>query len=181
MSQLQTGNLLIRAQEDDLVFELAGQLGHSAEVRLEDIGTIVEFLNTHTSRHADRRVGFRLDLRKIESSLIEGLHFCVQTSESSVELRPIDLSLSGFCGEASVYLGEFGTTIDMTITFGSCSVSLPAKIVRGGQPDRATAVHFTGVVTAEGELKPPHELRRIFNALESLWLDQSLGLKWSAA
>lgn len=182
MKQFQSGNLLIRAAGEKLQFEIDGEPGAVAEVPLEDLSIISEFIQSHRESHSNRRTGFRLDLDQLKPEDYHQIRVSVAPGGSApLAVAPADLSLTGIRVYSDELTGEPGMQADITIAFESLAVTLPAVLVRRYDGDTRFAFHFPEIFGEDGRLKPPAAFTDILYALKSLWLNQNLDFKWNLA
>lgn len=181
MKQFQSGNLLIRAMGEKLVFEIGGEDSAVAEVPLEDLPVITEFIRSHKESHSNRRTGFRLDLDQLKPEDFSQIQVIVTTGDSTLQVAPADLSLTGIRVHSEEFDGTPGLQADITLAFETLSVTLPAVLVRRYDDNTRFAFHFPEIFGDDGRLSPPREFTEILYALKSLWLDQNLDLKWNLA
>lgn len=181
MDQLQSGNLQIRASKNKLIFEISGQPGATTEVEAEDLPRILAFLKNHGDSHNNRRLGFRLDLSQLPPGVREQLRVHALTDVGRVPVTPVDISITGIRVDSDKLEGKPGQQTTLEVDFEDTRVILPAVLVRRFADNRRLAFHFPEIFGEDGRLRPPAELTEIIYALESLWLDQNLDLKWNLA
>jgi hypothetical protein len=181
MKHLRSGNLLIRTVDDKLVFEIDDGTIASAEVPLEDLSLINEFIRAHRETHSNRRRGFRLDIGQLRHIERQQLQVSVHTEAGPLPVTPADLSITGIRVKSEDLQGEAGMQTEVSLSFEDKAVHLPAVLVRRYDADSRFAFHFPEVFGEDGRLNPPREFTQILYALESLWLDRNLDLKWNLA
>lgn len=181
MKHIQSSNLVIRTAEEKLVFEIGGETPALAEVPVEDLSIIMEFIKAHKESLANRRMGFRLDLGQLKPEDFGQIRVTVTSEAGTMDVTPADLSITGIRVHSKELIGEPGMQATITLAFENKTVSLPAVLVRRYDADTRYAFHFPEIFGDDGRLSPPRELTEILYALESLWLDQNLDLKWNLA
>lgn len=180
MSEIRSGNLLIRTKDDSVEFEFIGKGCACVDVACSELPELLGFFNSYLRTQSNRRTGFRINLSQISSRLSHRLCVTVATRQGQVSATPIDLSLTGICVESNLHFGRYGTTVDIILNYEKHHAVLPAIVVRQeGAVDR-TAFHFVDSIN-NGEADPTPELEFIFHELEALWLDQCLQLEWAGA
>lgn len=181
MKRIQSGNLAIHAADDKLLFEIGGDTPARAEVPVEDFSVIMEFIRAHKESLSNRRTGFRLDLGQLKTCDFAQIKVVVEAEGERIPVTPADLSITGIRVFSEELDGEPGLQATIHLGFEHTSVSLPAVLVRRYDDNTRFAFHFPEIFGDDGRLNPPSELTRILYALESLWLDQNLDLKWNLA
>jgi hypothetical protein len=181
MEHIKSGNLVIRTMEEKLVFEIHGSSLALAEVPAEDLPVILEFINAHRAAHANRRMGFRLDLQQLDPTALEQFQVTVDIGAGAIPVQPIDLSITGIRVDSDTLEGQPGMQAILTLAFEDHSVALSAVLVRHSESIGRFAFHFPEIFGENGRLSPPRELTEICYALESLWLNENLDLKWNLA
>ena len=180
MSEIRTGNLLIRTKEESVEFEFIGKGFACVDVACSELPELLGFFNSYLRMQSNRRTGFRINLSQIKSHLADRLCVTVAMRQGQVTAKPIDLSLTGICVESSYHFGRSGATVDIILNYGQHHAVLPAIVVRHEGAVDHTAFHFVDSIN-DGEADPTPELEFIFRELESLWLDQCLQLEWAGA
>lgn len=179
MSEIRTGNLLIRTKEDSVEFEIIGKEFACADVATSELPELLGFFKSYLRTQSNRRTGFRINLTQIKSNLSNRLCVTVATRQGQMSALPIDLSLTGICVESSHHFGGYGAKVDIILSYDQHHAVLPAVVVRQDGAVDHTAFHFVGSIN-DGEPDPTPELELIFRKLEALWLDQCLQLEWAA-
>jgi len=181
MKHIQSGNLLIRVAEENLVFEVGDAPAGKAEIPPEDLSMLIEFIKAHKDAQTNRRMGFRLDLTQLQPHEFEQLKVTVATGSGEYPVTPSDLSITGIRVQSDQFDADAGLQATLTLAFENKAISLPAVLVRRYDGNRRFAFHFPEIFGDDGRLNPPRELTEILYALESLWLDKNLDLKWNLA
>lgn len=178
MSAIRSGNVLIRAQDEAVEFEIVGQKrAVCASIVWSEVPQILNFLQSYLSSQSDRRTGFRINLEQIKQILNGRFRVVIATARGRLSVTPIDLSLTGVSVEVENHFTEQGAHVDIILSYEEKQVVLPAIVVRQYPTQGRTAFHFIGVVK-DGEIEPPSEMKYIFRQLEALWLDHCLQLGW---
>ena len=173
MDSVEAGNLVIAAQRDKLVFEIRGQ--GSTVVPLEDLPEIVAFLTACNAAGRNRRTGLRLCLDDIDPGALADLTAQVESAEGQwLPVRLVDLSIAGVHIDSPGFAGDYGDQVKVRLGWRGNEVELPAVLVRRAQAGGTTAIRFTDVFDADGDLDPPPALRYLVEELELLWLAQRL-------
>ncbi len=179
MSEIRSGNLLIRAKEDSVEFEIIGKEFACADIASSEVPELLGFFKSYLRAQSNRRTGFRINLAQLKPNLSNRLCVTVATGEGQLSATPIDLGLTGICVASNHHLGRCGAKVDIIMSYDQHHAVLPAVVVRQDGAVAHTAFHFVGSIK-DGEPEPSPELEFIFRKLEALWLDQSLQLEWSA-
>tara|TARA_R110002072_G_scaffold93495_5_gene207129 strand:+ start:3873 stop:4472 length:600 start_codon:yes stop_codon:yes gene_type:complete len=178
MSAIRSGNILIRAEDQAVKFEIVG-LKHSvcASVGWDKVPEIMDFLQSYLCSQSNRRTGFRINLEQLRGILNGRFRVVIATDQGRISVTPIDLSLTGISIDAGHDFADNGAQVDIILSYDAKQVVLPAIAVNQYAHVNRTAFHFIGVVR-DGELEPPPEMEDIFQQLEALWLDHCLQLGW---
>lgn len=178
MSAIRSGNILIRAEDQAVKFEIVG-LKHSvcASVGWGKVPEIMDFLQSYLYSQSNRRTGFRINLEQLRTILNGRFRVIIATDQGRISVTPIDLSLTGISVEAGHDFADNGAQVDIILSYDAKQVVLPAIVINQYATVNRTAFHFVGVVR-DGELEPPPEMEDIFQQLEALWLDHCLHLGW---
>jgi hypothetical protein len=175
MDSIQSGNLVIGAQKDKLVFEIRGQGPGRAVVPLEDLPLILEFLNACNDTSRNRRVGFRLRLADIDPGELTHLSAALESAGGQwLEVKPVDLSIAGMHIDSPDFAGDYGDQVKVRLKWHGTAIDLPAVLVRRSRPGGTSAIQFTDIFDDDGNLEPPPGLKAIIHELELLWLEQHL-------
>ncbi len=178
MSELHSGNLTIRTMGEKIAFEFTGKAAASAVIDSRELPVVLEFLNSYLASQSNRRIGFRIDLKQLNHDIADRFCVVVETDGKKLAVTPIDLSITGIYVESAEFTFKHGSQVVINLRYDDKAIALPAVAVRQDNSYTRTAFHFVGVVE-DGELAPPSELDAIYHALEALWLNDSLNLKWS--
>lgn len=178
-SLMQTGNLVIQTLEERLVISVSGNTDASAEILIEDLPFILEFLNTQEKLRMNRRAGFRLNISELPHSDSQLFQLAVLTEAGNITLQPIDISLGGLYAASDTFIGKPGDQVQLLLVHNNVSIALSAHIVRASVCAGKLAFRFINDLDSHAEFEPPQELTTIFAALESCWLGASLDLQWS--
>lgn len=181
MKEIRTGNLVVRAVQNSFQFEVSGKDTGSAVVPIEDIALLLNFFQKQVDSNEHRRAGFRLDLSELESEEVSRLQVTVEIDGKTVPVKPLDISISGIRVESDQIAATIGAKARLEVGFEDFRVTLPAVLVRVFNADRCFAFHFTEIFGEDGRLDPPNEFTEIYYALQSIWLNQNLDLKWNLA
>ena len=176
MSEIRSGNLLIRTRADKVAFEFIGNTTKRSIIDSSELPALLEFLNSYLQSRSNRRTGFRINLSQLKQDISSRFRVFVEADGRKVAVTPIDLSLSGICVKSRKIIGEQGAQVDISLSYDDLAVVLPATVVRQNDSRTHTAFHFIGVVKEDG-IDPPSQLDSIFRAIEALWLDNSLNLR----
>ncbi|WP_116368354.1 PilZ domain-containing protein [Parahaliea mediterranea] len=182
MKQIQSGELSIRSEGDGMAFTIGSGDG-AKEVRIadEDLPLIAEFIRAHSEARANRRRGYRLDLDQLRPEELAQLRVTVRSEQGAVTVHPADLSITGIRVQSDILEASPGLQAHIELAFEDKSIQLPAVLVRRYDNNTRFAFHFPEIFGDDGRLKPPPMLTEILYALESLWLDKNLDLKWNLA
>lgn len=178
MDSLRLGNLLLQPKGDGLSFRAAGSTVALAEVDADDVPVIMQFLKSYLEEHANRRSAFRLDLGELQVDDYQRFQVSLLSEAGRIDVRPLDFSLTGIRVESERFLGDVGPNVILSLRFDCYFTILSASVIRSNPSNRQIALHFPDVYAPDGSLDPPEELVDMFQALESLWLDENLDLKW---
>ncbi len=182
MKQIQSGKLCIRSEGDSMVFSVGeGAAATSTRVADEDLPLIAEFIRAHNEARSNRRRGYRLDLDQLRPEELSQLRVTITSDQGSVQVQPADLSVTGIRVQSDTLDADPGLKARIELAFEDKSVILPAVLVRRYDDNTRFAFHFPEIFGDDGRLKPPPALTEILYALESLWLDKNLDLKWNLA
>ncbi|MFV0278401.1 MAG: PilZ domain-containing protein [Parahaliea sp.] len=182
MKQIQIGDLTMRTRGDKLVLQIQeARKVASTEIDVEDLQLITEFIRTHRESCSNRHRGYRLSLDKLASGEAEQLLVTVQTGAKPLPVIPTDLSITGIRVQSDTLEALPGMQAIVNIRFEQQDVALQAILVRCFDDNTGFAFHFPEVFSEDGRLTPPQALTEIIYALESLWLEQNLDLKWNLA
>lgn len=178
MSEIHSGDLTIRTMGEKIAFELKGKDFSRAVIDSRELPALLEFLSSYLASQSNRRAGFRIDLSQLSHDIVEQFCVFVEVDGKKLAVTPIDLSITGIYVESEEFTFKHGSRVVINLSYDDKIVALPAVTIRQNTSYTHTAFHFVGVVE-DGESSPPSELDAIFQALEALWLNNSLGLTWS--
>lgn len=173
LEALKFGWLSVEESENGIRFGISGST--PAEIKTDEVPTLLGFLKQHLEDSANRRSSWRLTLSTLGGTEADQL----QVSVNGVKAKAIDISITGLFVETEEPIGERGDSLDVAVAFEDEAVSLRATIVRQDASMRRIAIHLPDCIDAQGTLCPPDSYQRIFTALEQIWLDKKLGLVWS--
>lgn len=109
--------------------------------------------NTSLYVHLERRIGARVNLRQLGSTVSNRLRVSVDSGDRQVVVSPIDLSLKDICVESEQEIAKHGEKVEVTLSYEGISVVLPAIAVRQNSFFMQTAFLFV-----EGEGKDESEV-----------------------
>ncbi|MBE9538689.1 MAG: PilZ domain-containing protein [Proteobacteria bacterium] len=180
MSEIHSGNLTIRTMGEKIAFDIVGKTAACAVLNSRELPVLLEFLNSYLASQSNRRIGFRIDLRQLGHDIADRFCVVVEAESKKLVVTPIDLSITGIYIESEKFTFKHGSQVVINLSYDDKLVALPAVAIRqdNSHTHTHTAFHFVGMVE-DGELAPPSELDAIYHALEALWLNNSLDLKWS--
>lgn len=181
METLHFGDMTIRETENGLAFRACNNGAPLALVSTADVSVIMSFLQRHLETSACRRSSFRLKLSQLRPEDYRRLQVTINNGDVHQEVAALDISLSGLYIESDTPIAGHGDTLEVAISFGSHYAELAATVIRRSGCGLGYALHFPECVSPRGKLTPPATLRGLFQALEGVWLDGSLGLSWNAA
>lgn len=181
MDSLRFGNLLLQTKEGGLSFRAIGSTVSLADVDADDIQVIMQFMKSYLEDHANRRSAFRLNLTELQAEDYRRFQVSVLSEAGRVDVRPVDFSLTGMLVEAEQFMADVGKDVILSLRFASHFTIISASVIRSNHANRRIALHFPDVYLPDGSIDPPIELVDIFQALESLWLDNNLNLQWGVA
>jgi hypothetical protein len=165
MDSLQIGELSISSKQAGVSFTFEGDEKQTVTVLNNQIETLQAFLAIHAAE--ERRVGFRVPLQPLASSVRTSFKASLSRNSKTVEVAPVDLSLTGILVQASDFTLNAGDHVVANLAFDQDVIALNANVVR--QDQRLIALHFPTCVR-DGELNPPDALLNIYRALELEWL-----------
>tara|TARA_R110002124_G_scaffold657_11_gene3122 strand:- start:21347 stop:21892 length:546 start_codon:yes stop_codon:yes gene_type:complete len=178
LSMLQTGNLVIRPLEEKLIIAVSGNAGSRAEIAIEDLPLIIEFLGAQKRLRTNRRAGFRLNISELPPAERNSFQVTALKHSVNIGLQPVDISLGGLYAASDTFIGRPGEVLHLLIAHDNVSITLPAQIVRTSLCSRKFAFRFINDPVSPADFEPPEELTAIFAALEACWLGASLDLQW---
>ena len=175
MDRFKSDNLVVWTNGDNLVVDIRGNDAARAEVSMDAIPGLMDFLQYHQGVHSNRRRGYRLNLEDLEPDQLEALRVSLEPEPGQwLAVKAVNLSRSGIHIESEQYGGGYGDQVLVRVQYGTESVDLPAVLVRQTSANHTAAFHFTDVYDDEGALIPPVGLVNILAELEEAWLDQAV-------
>lgn len=167
MSEIRCGELMVRAEDKQVAFAISQKSANQALVELPQLRLLVEFLENHLAKQTDQRTSFRIQLAQLDPAVAEQLRAYVTTDEKLVQLKVVDISLTGISVESASPIGTVGEEFSILLSFEQERILLPATIVRKNA--NLTALSFHTVVKHH-EIMAPESLNRIYRELELNWL-----------
>ncbi len=177
MSEMRSGNLIIRTKNNKVEFEVVGKSCSCAHIDPSELPIIVQFLNTYFYSQSDHRTAFRIDLSRLKQDISKHFRVFVETTDRQVAVKPIDVSVAGIYVETEQVIGKVGAKVNVSLSYDNKTIVLQAIVVRQSITSTHTALHFIDA-GREGVFGPPSRLDFIFRELETLWLGSCLNLVW---
>jgi hypothetical protein len=178
MAKLQFGDMFFEETGDGVDIISAPNSPGRNTISTADVPMLMSFLKQHLEDSANRRSSWRLPLNTINGSDADRLNVSLQGPSETIEAKAIDISMTGMSLETREPVGERGDSLQVHVEFLGTCVTLSATIVRQDASMRRIGLLFPDSVDSMGSLTTPPEYRKIFIALEQIWLDSKLGLKW---
>ena len=128
LSMLQTGNLVIRPLEEKLIIAVSGNAGSRAEIAIEDLPLIIEFLGAQKRLRTNRRAGFRLNISELPPAERNSFQVTALKHSVNIGLQPVDISLGGLYAASDTFIGRPGEVLHLLIAHDMYRSRYPRKL-----------------------------------------------------
>ena len=89
MSEIRSGNLLIRTRADKIAFEIIGNTTQRSIIDSSELPALLEFLNSYLQSRSNRRTGFRINLSQLKQDISSRFRVFVESDGRKVAVTPI--------------------------------------------------------------------------------------------
>lgn len=165
MQSLTLGALTFTADSSGIAVSYGEEPGRRVALSSHDAARLEDFLRQHVPK--ERRVGFRVRIAPLEDRVRSAFRVQLCTGTRTLEVRPVDFSLTGILVEARGFVVRRGTEFPVHLDFDGLTCRLTASVVR--LEGDLVALHFVESLKG-GELTPPEALLGMYRRLETEWL-----------
>lgn len=169
MDEIKVDDIVIQSQESSLTISDESRPGLSIVLDANILPEIIDFLSSHRSGVAEKRVGFRVPIASLCQSTRSNFGISLEIAGSITEATALDVSITGVQVEITGHNIKVGDSFPATLKYQDNTAIIGAKVVR--IDGSSVCLHFPSSLT-NGELDPPEALMKVYRALEMDWLKE---------
>ena len=169
MDEIKFDNIVIQREESSLTISDESRPGLNIVLDANSLPEIIEFLSSHRSSAAERRIGFRVPIASLCESTRSKFGISFEIAGNITEATAIDVSITGVQVDCVDHDVKVGDSFPATLKYEDKTAIIGAKVVR--IDGSRFCLHFPSSLR-DGELDPPEALMKVYRALEIDWLKE---------